>query len=67
LSQLVKKHEIGYLVKPDSESELYDAINHILLNKNLYNSIITNARRYAEKYLSKDKILSEFENNVLNK
>jgi len=67
LSELVKKHEIGYLVKPDSESELYDAINHILLNKTLYNSIITNARRYAEKYLSKDKILSEFENNVLNK
>ncbi|MFC1528236.1 WcaI family glycosyltransferase, partial [Candidatus Neomarinimicrobiota bacterium] len=60
LSQLVKKHEIGYLVKPDSESELYDAINHLLLNKALYNSISTNARRYAEKYLSKVKILSEF-------
>ncbi|MFC1785655.1 WcaI family glycosyltransferase [Candidatus Neomarinimicrobiota bacterium] len=67
LSQLVKKYEIGYLVKPDSESELYDTINHLLLNKSLYNSISTNARRYAEKYLSKVKILSEFENNVLNK
>ena len=67
LSQLVKKQEIGYLIKPDSESELYNAINHLLINKSQYSTISTNARKYAEKYLSKEKILRNFENNVLNK
>ncbi|MCJ7800959.1 MAG: WcaI family glycosyltransferase [Candidatus Marinimicrobia bacterium] len=66
LSQLVKKHEIGYLVEPDSESELYSAINYLLVNKSQHNAISTNARKYANKYLSRDKILSQFENNVLN-
>ncbi|MBU0529175.1 WcaI family glycosyltransferase [bacterium] len=65
LSQLVKKHEIGYLVEPDSESELYAAIIYLLVNKSQHNAISTNARKYAEKYLSKEKILSDFENNVL--
>jgi len=67
LAQLVKKHEIGYLIKPDSESELYTAINHLLVNKSQHSTIGLNARKYAEKYLSKDKILNKFENNVLNK
>lgn len=67
LSQLVKKHGLGYLIKPDSESELYTAINHLLINKSQHSTISTNARKYAEKYLSKDKILWDFEKNVLNK
>lgn len=66
LSQLVKKHRIGYLIKPDSESELYAAINHLLINKSQHKTISINARKYAEKYLSKEKILNDFENNVLN-
>lgn len=66
LSQLVKKHGLGYLIKPDSESELYAAINHLLINKSQHSTISTNARKYAEKYLSKERILRNFENNVLN-
>ncbi len=66
LAQLVKKHKLGYLIKPDSESELYVAINHLLTNKIQRSTISTNARKYAEKYLSKDKILSDFEKNILN-
>ena len=66
LSQMVKTYGLGYLIKPDSESELYTAINHLLLNKSQNADISTNARIYAEKYLSKDKILSNFEKNVLN-
>ncbi|NHZ85125.1 MAG: WcaI family glycosyltransferase [Planctomycetia bacterium] len=67
LSQLVNKHRLGYLIKPNSESELYAAVNYLLLNKPQHSIISTNARKYAEKFLSKDKILSDFENNVLNK
>lgn len=66
LSQLVKKHGLGYLIKPDSESELYAAINHLLINKSQHSTISTNARKYAERYLSKERILRNFENNVLN-
>ncbi len=67
LSQLVNNHGLGYLINPDSENELYDAINHLLINKSQHSTISTNARKYAEKYLSRIKILSDFENNVLNK
>ncbi|NHZ87008.1 MAG: WcaI family glycosyltransferase [Planctomycetia bacterium] len=66
LAQMVKKHKLGYLIKPDSESELYAAINHLLTNKIQCSTISTNARKYAEKYLSKDKILSDFEKYILN-
>ena len=65
LSILVNRHRLGYLINSESESELYDAINHLLLNNTEHNAIGINARKYAEKYLSKDKILSNFENNVL--
>ncbi len=67
LSQLVKMYKLGYQISPDSENELYAAINHLLTNKSQLNTISTNARKYAEKYLSKDKILSDFENNILKK
>lgn len=67
LSQLVKKHGLGYLIKPDSESELYAAINHLLIEKSQHSTISTNARKYAKQYLSKDKILRDFEKNILNK
>jgi len=67
LSQMVNIHGIGFLIKPDSESELYNAIIHLLQNKTQFLSIRNNARKYANKYLSKETILSDFENNVLNK
>lgn len=67
LSQLVKKHGLGYLIKPDSESELFAAINYLLINKSQHSTISINARKYAEKYLSKEEILRDFENNILNK
>jgi colanic acid biosynthesis glycosyl transferase WcaI len=65
LSHLVKKYELGYLVKPGSENELYKAIKHLLTNKSQCGRIGTNARDYAEKYLSKDVILRNFEKNVI--
>jgi len=65
LSHLVKKYELGYLVKPGSVNELYKAIKHLLINKSQCGRIGTNARDYAEKYLSKDVILRNFEKNVI--
>jgi len=67
LSQLVKKYNIGYLVEPDSESELYAAINYLVGNKSYKSTIRTNARKYAEKFLAKEKILHDFTSSVLNK
>jgi len=66
LSQLVKNYGIGYLINPGSENELYNAINYLLNNKSEHNTISINARKYSEKYLSKDKILNNFVSNVLN-
>ncbi len=66
LSQIVKKYEIGYLVEPDSETELYAAINYLLSNKSHYSTISANARKYAEKYLAKEKILHDFVSDAMN-
>jgi len=60
LSQLVKNHGIGYLINPDSESELYDAINHLLANKSQHSNIGLYTTKYTKKYLSKDKNINKF-------
>jgi len=65
LSHLVEKYELGFLIKPGSENALYKAIKHLLINKSQYYRISTNARDYAEKHLSKDIILRDFEKNVI--
>lgn len=64
LSNLVYKHGIGYLIKPNSEDELLKAIITLLNNRLLREKISKNARKYAERYLSQDKILPEFESKL---
>lgn len=64
LSKLVNEYEIGYLVSPDSKEELYKAINDLLNNSSLRRTISKNARRYAVNYLSKDKIMSNFTEQI---
>ena len=65
LSKLVEKHDVGYLISPDSVDELQHAINYLLTDKSVHSKISKNARLYAEKHLSKDAILSNFNKTVL--
>jgi len=65
LFRLVKKHKIGYLINPENIDELQHAINHLLTDNSLHHKLSKNARKYAEDYLSKDSILSNFNNSVL--
>ena len=62
LSQLVREHKLGYLISPNSEEELYAAITYLLKDKKLFKEISNNARNYAVNYLSKEKILTDFQN-----
>ena len=66
LDNIAKEYNFGYVINPDSETELYSAINQLLSDSKVYNEISINARQYAEKYLSKARILTKFEENILN-
>ncbi len=67
LSNLIEKYDIGYLVKPNSEEELLEAITELISNETELARIGKNARKYAEQYLSQDQILTEFASKFLNK
>lgn len=62
LYHIVHKYDMGILVEPESISALRDAIEKAL-SINL-DEIRNNARSYAEKYLSKNSILSDFERQL---
>ncbi len=54
----VKKNNMGILCEPESEQDLKEAIDKALFMDT--SEIRRNARKYAENYLNKDRILSRF-------
>jgi colanic acid biosynthesis glycosyl transferase WcaI len=62
LYHVIHRHQMGILVEPESVSALTRGIENALV-MNL-DTIRDNARQYAEKYLSKNGILAEFENRL---
>jgi len=67
LAQLVNQYNIGLLINPNSVDELYNGINIIFSNTDMYNRIGKNARKYALEFLSKNSILKDFEMNIIVK
>jgi colanic acid biosynthesis glycosyl transferase WcaI len=58
LYQVVEANNMGVLVEPDNRSELLAAIERTLNNDNAH--INKNARAYAEKFLSIQKVISGY-------
>jgi colanic acid biosynthesis glycosyl transferase WcaI len=54
----IKKYNMGILCEPESAKSLKNAIDHALSNDT--SCIRKNARKYAENYLNKDRILLSF-------
>ncbi len=63
LYNMVSKHNIGLLCKADSVKSLYETIKKILIND--YTSICINARNYAEEFLSVDRIMKHYKEDVI--
>jgi colanic acid biosynthesis glycosyl transferase WcaI len=58
LYQIIDEHNIGILCEPESVLALKNAIDKALVSD--LSEIRANARRYAEIYLDKNRILSNF-------
>lgn len=58
LYELISGNEIGIVIPPDSKSSLIKAITSSLLSN--YDHIKNNARRYAEEFLSSERILQSY-------
>jgi colanic acid biosynthesis glycosyl transferase WcaI len=62
LYHVIHRHQMGILVEPESVFALKEGIeNALVMNLDI---IRDNARKYAEKYLSKNGILSEFQKKL---
>jgi colanic acid biosynthesis glycosyl transferase WcaI len=60
---VVNQYKMGILIEPESVQSLYDGIEYVLNSDiSVYK---TNARKYAESFLSKEGILSDFESKLL--
>jgi colanic acid biosynthesis glycosyl transferase WcaI len=64
LYKVIKKHDMGLVVEPDDPVALTEGIRYAL-NTDL-NGYRTNARYYAANHLSKDVILRNWENSLLD-
>lgn len=64
LYTVIKQHDMGILIAPEDTVALQNAIDHAI-NNDLGN-YKTNARKYAEMYLSKENILKDFEQKLSN-
>lgn len=62
LHDVITEHQIGQLLEPESTNDLINAINFALTNNN--EGVKKNARYYAEKFLSKEHVLKNFENEL---
>ncbi|WP_071781121.1 WcaI family glycosyltransferase [Adhaeribacter aquaticus] len=62
LHKMVSKHNLGILVEAENPVALYKGILKAISEDNTHK--ITNARLYAEKYLSLDNVMTSFEENV---
>lgn len=64
LHEVVNGHNCGIITTPGSARELVESIIALAEDVKLREHLGKNARLYAESYLDKDKILSEFENEL---
>ncbi|QCR22589.1 WcaI family glycosyltransferase [Pontibacter sp. SGAir0037] len=60
---LIKQYNMGVLVEAENRQQLFDGIE-VAINKDL-SYMSRNARLYSEKYLSIDKIMSNFEESYM--
>lgn len=63
IHSLIRKHEMGVLVDAENQNALNEGILEAL--GETANMLAGNARRYAETYLSVDKIMTSFEKSFL--
>jgi colanic acid biosynthesis glycosyl transferase WcaI len=64
--EVLNGHDCGITVLPDNASELASAIVMLAQDAKMRERLGRNARQYAESYLKKEKILSNFERRLLN-
>ena len=64
LYEVMNKHDCGITTAPDSLAELVTGIVELAEDSELRERLGRNARRYAESYLDKNKILLEFESKL---
>jgi colanic acid biosynthesis glycosyl transferase WcaI len=62
LYDIIDKYNMGILCEPESQQALKNAIDKALSSD--LTELRMNARQYAEEYLNKDRILSEFIRNI---
>ena len=60
---MISENNIGLLCAADDTTALFNAIKQALIND--YTSVKNNARQYAEEFLSIDKIMRHFKENVI--
>ena len=63
---VLTEHNCGVTVQPNSATELVEGIITLAEDAEKREQLGRNARRYAESYLKKDKILFEFESKLHN-
>jgi colanic acid biosynthesis glycosyl transferase WcaI len=63
LYKLVSTNNLGILVDPENDCDLIRAIN-VAMNEDI-SPLRNNARNYAKKYLSLEKVLSNFSENLI--
>ena len=61
---VLTEHNCGVTVQPNSATELVEGIITLAEDAEMREQLGRNARRYAESYLKKDKILFEFERKL---
>jgi colanic acid biosynthesis glycosyl transferase WcaI len=66
ISEILNGYGCGITVLPESATELTSGIVTLAEDARMRNQLGRNARRYAESYLKKDKILIDFENRLQN-
>ena len=64
LHEIVAQYELGLIIEPDNPVSLLQGIREALDND--LEKYKANARKYAEQYLHKDKILRAFEQQLLD-
>jgi colanic acid biosynthesis glycosyl transferase WcaI len=64
LYDVLDKHDCGIITRPGSADGLAVGISRLADDASMRERLGRNARRYAESYLDKEKVLSEFESKL---
>jgi colanic acid biosynthesis glycosyl transferase WcaI len=64
LYEIIKKNNLGYVVRPDRPEEIVKAINYLLQHPDYTKELKHNAHEFSNKNLKKDIILNQFINEV---